>query len=67
MLAVLTAVGFTVYGQRQSPTKQTWEYKTIYSNSTGFEGDKTFNELGAQGWEMIATSGDVAYIFKRSR
>lgn len=31
----------------------------------GEEGERSFNELGAQGWEMYAPNGTVAYFKRR--
>ncbi len=59
-----------------------WEYKTIKLKTKGFSGgnfdeselDDMMNELGSQGWELVAgfdtnqaygASRDVVIIFKR--
>ncbi len=61
-----------------------WEYKTIKLGTTGFFGgkldtvelDQGLNELGSQGWELVAAfdtneaqgrTRDVVLIFKRQR
>ena len=61
-----------------------WEYKTIKLQATGFTGGKfdetkldcMMNELGAQGWELVAgfdtnkgygETRDVVIIFKRQK
>lgn len=44
---------------------QTWEYKTIKVETTGFRGgilnttefDALLNQLGRAGWELVATFG----------
>jgi Domain of unknown function (DUF4177) len=70
VVAILAVVVMTAYAQSRSSKHQTWEYKTVYSRTTGFEGERAFNELGAQGWELVAASGEsdtagVTYVFKR--
>ena len=61
-----------------------WEYKTMKLHATGFIGGKLdetkldcmMNELGAQGWELVAgfdtnkgygETRDVVVIFKRQK
>ena len=61
-----------------------WEYKTMKLQATGFIGGKLdetkldcmMNELGAQGWELVAgfdtnkgygETRDVVVIFKRQK
>ena len=58
-------------GQRSSvvATRQTWEYKTLYSNTVT---DQDLNKLGADGWELVATAagnlgGWTSFIFKRPK
>ena len=41
---------------------QKWEYKTINSGAT----DRELNNLGEQGWELVAAS-NYSYIFKRPK
>lgn len=71
LITLIALVVLTGYGQRQSSVPQAWQYKTVYSRTTGFEVDKTFNNLGAQGWEMVAASGTegegITYVFKRAK
>ena len=72
VVAVLVLIVITTYAQTRSSKYQAWEYKVAYSRSGGFEGEKTFNELGAQGWELVAATGEsdtvgITYVFKRSR
>ncbi len=68
---VLCLVGWTGYSQRQSSNRQVWEYKTVSTQETHFAGDSTFNEMGAQGWELVAAGnnsvGAPIYIFKRAK
>ena len=50
-----------------------WEYKVVY-RVLGFE-EKSFNELGADGWEFVEAEADsfkgnssrARYIFKRQK
>lgn len=72
-------VGWTGYGQRQQPQRapQTvWEYKVLYIPGVRNMSEKTMNELGAQGWELVTyqainneggTIGAGNYFFKRAR
>ena len=71
-LALLCVIGWTVYGQQRNSRRPTWEYKSVYDRDGRFHGEQTFNELGAQGWELVtaATSSDivgVTYTFRRSK
>jgi hypothetical protein len=70
-IAVIAIVALSVFAQSQRPKRQVWEYKTVYNRTTGFEGDKTLNELGLAGWELVAAYGSsdtsvVVYTFKRA-
>ena len=72
ILALLLAIGWTVYGQQRNSRRPVWEYKSVYDRNTYFQGDKTLNELGAQGWELVTTSTSsdivgVTYTFRRSK
>ena len=72
VIAVLVLIVITTSGQTRSPQYQTWEYKTAYSRCSEFFGEKTFNELGAQGWELVAAAAEsdsagATYVFKRPR
>ena len=72
VISILVIIVMTTYAQQRSAKHQSWEYKTVYSNAAGFEGEKTFNELGAQGWELAAAAAPgeyvgVSYIFKRTK
>ena len=44
-------LGFNIHGQKLSSGRTNWEYKSVFS-SAGFE--YALNDLGAQGWELIA-------------
>ena len=49
-----------------------FEYKVENKFDTGLKGEKRLNELGAQGWELVAVNPtnkgltpSVQYLFKR--
>jgi hypothetical protein len=78
LTALLTLVGWTVYGQRPpqrlSPTR--WEYKVMYVPGVRNMSEEMMNKLGAQGWELVTyqainneggTIGAGNYFFKRAR
>jgi len=67
-----------------SQISQQWEYRTIRIATGGFLGgkvevdefDRSLNELGREGWELVAAfdtsqgfgqSSDVVAVFKRPR
>ena len=70
-------VGWTGYGQKQQRVPQAvWEYKVVYVPGVRNMSEKTMNELGAQGWELVTfqainneggTIGAGNYFFKRAR
>jgi Domain of unknown function (DUF4177) len=74
---VFGLVGWTGYAQRQQRTPQTtWEYKVLFMPGVRNMSEKTMNELGAQGWELVTyqainneggTMGAGNYFFKRAR
>jgi len=49
---LLCLLALTIYGQRQNPARTTWEYRSVFSTSASLE--FVLNDLGAQGWELIA-------------
>lgn len=53
LLITLSITGWAGYAQRTSPSRQAWEYKII-----GAPQEQHLNELGAQGWEMVACTDD---------
>jgi hypothetical protein len=72
MIAIFCIASWTAQGQNSGMKKGMWEYKTLYTNTTGFQWDTTFNELGAQGWELVAATNSentvgAYYTFKRSK
>jgi hypothetical protein len=42
--------------------RTTWEYKVV---SSGASSEKTFNDLGKEGWELVAQEGYQIFVFKR--
>ena len=72
IVAALFILGWTAHGQKQDARQQTWEYKAVLSSTKDFQGDQTFNALGAQGWELVAASGSrdaygIYFVFKRPK
>ncbi len=72
VFALLCVVGWTAYGQRQGGGRAEWEYKSVSVQSAKFyeESDGTLNEMGRQGWELVAAinrddRGRVEFVFKR--
>ncbi len=53
ILAILAVVGWSVYGQRSTAPRPTWEYK-----ASGLLSEQHLNELGSQGWELVAVTAD---------
>ena len=69
---ILCVLGWTGYARNQNDKTVIWEYKAVSSATKEFQGDKTFNELGAQGWELVTASGGkdfsgVYFVFKRRK
>jgi hypothetical protein len=68
----LVSLGIAYGYQRKAP-RPSWEYFSVGSNESTFKGDATLNELGKQGWELVATySGEgngvgVRLYFKRRK
>ena len=71
-------VGWTGHGQRpqQRTPQSVWEYKVVYVPGVRSMSEKTLNELGGQGWELVTfqalnneggTIGAGNYFFKRAR
>lgn len=65
LVLVLLIAGQIVHAQRNGAAKSAWEYKI-----TGPLGEQQLNELGAQGWEMIAATAEGSnyrYYLKRAK
>jgi hypothetical protein len=66
--------GTTAVADEKPKVAPKWEYKSVrlsFTVSTEYM-DKTFNELGEQGWELatsnsvtFASGGQTNYVFKR--
>ena len=72
IVTILCVTSWIVYGQNPTKKHTAWEYKTLYTNATGFQWDMTFNELGASGWELVAATNNESgagayYTFKRAK
>ena len=52
MIVMLCLLGFNIHGQKQSSSRINWEYKSVFSTSASL--DYVLNDLGAQGWELVA-------------
>jgi hypothetical protein len=72
MLAAMIA-GLTVRPSAAQPavSRTTWEYKAV-ETSLGM-GDQDLNDLGKQGWELVATAcpsaheNSIYFYFKRAK
>ena len=74
LVLMLCFLGLTIHGQKQSPARTNWEYKSVFSTSASL--DYVLNDLGAQGWELVAIDVNSAdknglqgtkYYLKRAR
>ncbi len=74
--SLLCLGAWAVYGQQRKRSMAQWEYLSIataeFTQKGGYNGDVTLNQLGAQGWELVATSGvdsgvGAKLYFKRRR
>lgn len=73
LILMLCFLGWTSHGQKQT-AKAAWEYKSLFSTSADLA--YVLNDLGAQGWELVAidvTSSDKnglkgkTYYLKRAK
>jgi hypothetical protein len=78
ILAVVTTlglIGWTGYGQKQQPSKNTWEYKTVYDGTYPPRPENWMTVEGSQGWELVSVATDIqngyttskAFYFKRAK
>ena len=76
VIAVFALVGWTSYGQKQNPSKATWDYMVKIDHSYAQNTD--LRSLGLEGWELVAvTTNDrmvvnqldveTHYYFKRQK
>lgn len=67
LLLLFSFIGWTAAGQKKDSTnRQAWEYKRTVPVS-----EETLNQLGAEGWELVATQANSTlgsfFIFKRAK
>ena len=67
-LALATFFGWTAYAQKSKAPNKTWEYKVVRMCPD----EKSLNELGAQGWELVSSEPTTrfacpALYFKRAK
>ena len=64
-VALIVLGGWAGHGQKQGSSRPAWEYKIVN------ESEKIpLNELGAQGWELVAVGmggAEEVYYFKRAK
>jgi hypothetical protein len=72
-IVTLCLLGFNIHAQKQSTARTNWEYKSVVSTSASLE--YVLNDLGAQGWELVAIDVNSSnnnfkatkYYLKRAR
>lgn len=53
--------------------RKLWEYRTIFGGSSSNQAEQVINEIGAQGWELVAVvpphdpSGQAVLYLKREK
>lgn len=52
LILMLCCLGFTIRAQKETPVRSNWEYKSVFSTSADLA--YVLNDLGSQGWELIA-------------
>ena len=52
IIVMLCLLGFNIHGQKQNSGRTNWEYKSVFSTSGSL--GYVLNDLGAQGWELVA-------------
>jgi hypothetical protein len=72
---IIGVISWGAYSQKTNVTKTSWEYMLVgYVNSD--ETPRKLNELGAQGWELVAVSDRISdqgnqtstqFVLKRAR
>ena len=69
-LLVIGAV-FLIFSSATSPNRPVqWEYRTISFSSNGFGLQRDLNNLGREGWEVVATApadGDRFHVILKRR
>jgi len=67
-LTALFVLGWTAYGQRQSRSTPSWQYKVVFVEEKDFgRTEEILNGYGAQGWELVQKQnwgrpGDLYYM-----
>jgi hypothetical protein len=73
---ILGLIGWTGYGQKQQPSKNTWEYKTAFVGcSPPNPPENWLTEAGSQGWELVSVTTEIqsgnttgrTFYFKRAK
>lgn len=75
VLSGICASVWTAYSQKTNSPSTTWEYKVVVSAHSEYKNGINFNNLGAQGWELVAVeqaiqngnSSNPTFYFKRAR
>jgi hypothetical protein len=74
LMLMLCCLGFSIRAQKETSARGNWEYKSVFSTSADLA--YVLNDLGGQGWELIAidvTRTDkngfkgTTYFLKRSK
>ena len=52
LILMVCFLGLTSRGQEQASAKTGWEYRSVFSTSGSLE--YVLNDLGGQGWELVA-------------
>ncbi len=74
-VTILGLIGWTGYGQKQQPSKNTWEYKTVYLETNPPPPEDWLTVEGSQGWELVSVVTDIqsgnttlkTFYFKRGK
>jgi len=75
VVTILGLIGWTGYGQKQQPSKNTWEYKTVYLETNPPPPEDWLTVEGSQGWELVSVVTDIqsgnttlkTFYFKRGK
>ena len=51
VVLMICFLGLNIRGQKQASARTDWEYKSVFSTSSL---EYALNDLGAQGWELVA-------------
>ena len=73
LVALFSAVGWGVQGQRRNPRVVRWEYRVVDAPLKSIdEWEARLNQFGLQGWELVSehqyeNSNTVRYTLKRMK